>query len=584
MKNLWNLLPFIVMITCAMFMGTFSDIHELFLEPYRSSGSDMANTVRYSIQNTACTSILQVLLTFNAFFSAFFVFRYLFTQNQNRTIHMLPLTRTSLFATNVCSGFVAMAAPIVFCGLFNGFYVLAKGFSFFYVLPWMGITLGFSLFFYSLAVFTVMLTGHIIALPVLYVFINFCYYIITTFLTLLAAPLIYGVNLSVSDYTNTVLSPFLQFHKVLYCSWEQTGYTDRCIMWTVIYSIAGVALLATALILYRKRPLETQGEPIIFKKIQSIFHFIGTFLGAGLLCIILKSIFFNTVDYCIYISRKQTYIIFALFLISAVISYYLLKMLLDKTVHVFRSRCISLILCLGLSIAVFAMLKLDITGIESRIPDVADISTIEINYDDMPIITEDEESFNQILNLHQNLIDSKQILTDCAQNSGINYALHTIDIYYKLKDGKTMCRTYYFAYEDDDSVPDSLLPLLDKTRHLFENSSLLTSTLDRLSEDTVLDSIDIYRNSSEEGIPYSFSGNSYNKFLDAVRKDIQSGHVRLNIIPDETDSGDDTYYINLNYEVPYSDNYSNNYYWINLAATGDDSQTIQFLDKIEPEE
>ena len=584
-KNIWQAFPLLLTITFTIFIISFSEIHAIFQDSYyisTISGSITKELVRSSIQDNACDTIFQLVLIFNSFCSAFWVFRYLYSQRQSRTLHMLPLTRSSLFVTNICSGFVLIALPLVFSALINGFYILAKGYSFFYVLPWMGITLGFSLFFYSLTVFTVMLTGHIVALPVMYVFLNFGYYF-TRAILILAGPLIYGTELSAMENSISVFSPYIYLRSRLSYNWSGACYSNSGTHAVILYSITAIVILAISLFMYRRRPLEAGGDPVVFKKIQPVFHFLGTLLGGSILCIILTTFFINTQGNYLYTTNGRKLGLLILFLVCSILCYYVIKMLLYKTIHVFKTGYIAPGIYLCAAVIIFALLNYDVFGIEKRIPDQSEILSAELDYNSYPLIVDDKESIALLMDLHRQFIDSKQQVMEAADTMNSADYSYAISICYHLKNGGTLSRTYYLAESDEGTVSKTLMPIQKQLQQLYDNSELLLETVDKLSGENSLDNINVYLLNSDDSDMYyaqdsgMVSTGSNTQFLDALRSDIRSGALKLNIYSGITSTQEGLYYTDLQYTVTDPSKYAQNAYWLEFVVTDDCTNLLQLF-------
>lgn len=177
-KDLIKMIPLVLVIGFLLFAVAYSELKGLFHGHYiadidTGTFKITGNLVKNTFNTLACDGFMMVLLVFYSFCCGVSLFRYLYSHRQCNTIHALPMSRDGMFCTHVLSGLVLLALPLISTALIIGAYIAANGFSFTYVLPWLGVTFGFSLFFFSLTVFTLMLTGHIIALPIMYVFLNF---------------------------------------------------------------------------------------------------------------------------------------------------------------------------------------------------------------------------------------------------------------------------------------------------------------------------------------------------------------------------------------------------------------------------
>lgn len=104
------------------------------------------------------------------------VFFYLYQNRSANMIHALPVSRKELYVTNVVSGFLFLIVPQILTFVITAFVCFARDISRLeYLLYWLLMTMGMSLFAYAGAIVIGMLTGQLLAVPIFYVIANFLY-------------------------------------------------------------------------------------------------------------------------------------------------------------------------------------------------------------------------------------------------------------------------------------------------------------------------------------------------------------------------------------------------------------------------
>ena len=92
-------------------------------------------------------------------------------------IHAFPVDRTQLFGTNVVSGFAFLAVPQTISCLLLVIVALCHGVSeVYYVAYWWLLALGTDIVAFSIVTFCAMFTGHLLALPVYAIVLNYFSY------------------------------------------------------------------------------------------------------------------------------------------------------------------------------------------------------------------------------------------------------------------------------------------------------------------------------------------------------------------------------------------------------------------------
>lgn len=168
---------------------------------------------------------------------AMFLFSYLFTARNSNMMHTYPVDRMSLFATNYISGMLFLLIPLLVSAFLALMVGAAHGAATGEVVKnyfiWMGTVTIENIFFFSLSVCVLMFVGNIIAVPVLYVILNFLYMGIMMTMEWMVNAVSYGIEtFSVSRSLGRILTP-------IYCLMRIDIYKGTGENWEMLYSSEG---------------------------------------------------------------------------------------------------------------------------------------------------------------------------------------------------------------------------------------------------------------------------------------------------------------------------------------------------------
>lgn len=404
-------------------------------------------------------------------------------------IHAFPLRREGWYLTHVVSGLLmGLVPPLV---IVLTLMPMMGQFWFTGLLCWGGIALHY-LFFFGLAVFCMMCTGNRFASTAVYGILNFLSMITHWFAKTIYIPLLPGVraNTSVFDRFCPIVElvrrddyfPINHAEDCPLCQYQKPGYgmlvdggTHKYVFqglgsdWSYLLILAGVglALLVGALLLYRIRHLERAGDFMAFKPMKPMFLTIYA-LCVG--CVL----FYLAYE----ISGAGTGYFF--FAIGLLLGYFTGKMLLERTIRVFKGKN-----WMGLGIlyaaVIFSLLLtwIDPVGISRRIPKAEKVEAVylydgrlsdyQINnpdhtriFDELAAIS-DPEKIETVRQTHRLLLKGHN-----AQGGGNGYC--PVTLHYVLKNGARITRTYYVSYQND--AYRQVLDYLRRPDSLFGVSSL----------------------------------------------------------------------------------------------------------------
>ncbi|MBQ3543302.1 MAG: hypothetical protein IJA45_09300 [Oscillospiraceae bacterium] len=334
------------------------------------------NLVDYDPDTAAMTlgeafGALGVLNFLYAALCAQLLFGDLFQSRLCNALHAMPLKRGDWFFSHVAAGLSFSLVPNTVCAL----VIMQFLEEFWFVsLFWLGaMTLEF-LFFFGLAVLSVFCVGSRFAMVAVYGILNFLSLLALWFAKTVFEPLLFGLYVSAEPFY--VLSPVVQLamgqeyicFERLAGDWVFTGLGDG---WGYLLILAGIGLGlgALALLLYRRRALETAGDFMAVRSLAPVFCAVYTLTVVALFAA-MGELFMGEMIY--------------FFPIGFLVGFFTSQMLLRRTVKVFTRKVFLWFgIFAGVLAACVALLILDPTGYSRWIPEPSQVVKVEIS-DNLP--------------------------------------------------------------------------------------------------------------------------------------------------------------------------------------------------------
>lgn len=373
--------------------------------------------------------------------AAMAVFSYLYNNRAAGMIHALPVRREGLFVTGYLSGLVCLLGPNVLVWLLTlGAEGLCSGYVDLYTVSvWFAAQSGMCIFFYSFAVFCAMFTGHLLALPAFYGIFNFLAALLMLLFDVLFEPFLFGYAGMTSTAEDTVLwlTPFV--HMIEAVRWRNPGTGHRLFGVTelVIYTAAGLVFAALALLVYRKRHIETAGDVVSVAVMRPIFKY-GVALCSGL--------FFGYWLYALF-GFEAPFGLMGSLLLWTFIGYFVAEMLLKKSFRVWKAwrGCAVLLVLVAVGLV---CLRTDAFGFVTRVPAANNVVSVTADgmgsypYDmgrSFEFTTEDPTLIEKTVNLHRAIVDAHKN-PDPGQGKDSDYI--RLHVTYTLANGTVMRRSY----------------------------------------------------------------------------------------------------------------------------------------------
>ncbi len=375
---------------------------------------------------------------------------YLYSPRACCMVNALPMRREETYFTAVLTGIAPMLAADVLAWLvLLAVFGRVEGIDPGHIHLWLGLVLLGNVAFYGFACFCGVLTGNTVVLPLVYVALGFAAWVVENTVRELLSVLVYGYTWQGVAFG--WLSPIpCTFNTVQVFRWAAAnGAPDEDLTWYVGgvpylagLCAAGIALAVLAVLILKKRHMETAGDIVAVPVLRPIFR-VCMALGTGLVLATFGSdAFFG--------NRPTALAVILMLVLGAALGYFMAQALIKKTLRVFKHGWGQLaLICLCLALP-FILAKLDVTGYETRIPDPAQVAQVSLGYSTANKLTE-RDSVLAVEEFHRRLIEHK------AENEKARRRVYTmIPLAYTLRDGTTVERLYRIpnderAWGDPDS-------------------------------------------------------------------------------------------------------------------------------------
>ena len=350
------------------------------------------------------------------------LFNYIHTSASAGVIHGLPIRRGTLFSTKLISAAMILSLPILINAGIMFFMSTSFEFSTFLsttaVGEWLFEGIVYTMLFVSLTMVVSMMTGSSAATLIF----SFGFLILPAVLILFVQNImdveIYGYVYEYKDWLSKT-----------YVSFKEEAQNERLI----VYAIVSFIFIFLAYWLYKKRKLEVSGEILAFSWLKPAFIGIvaifGSIFGYGCFAGILN----------------KTGIIWVMPLgVASIIA----AVMIEKKKFTFRGLLIPVIVYSVCALGITAVVEFDLTGFERKIPEVAEVETVNVSFSTG---TEDiffrEEDILDVIDVHKYFISQKDV----------KKGTDTILISYNLKNDEVIKREYNIDINTDMEILDNII-------------------------------------------------------------------------------------------------------------------------------
>ena len=410
-------------------------------------------------------------------FAAMAVWSYLMSGRTVGLMHALPVTRTQAFFSHVLSALGALTAGNVLIFLLTA--LCSAGFSYVdwaALGTWLLLTELMALFFFALGSLCAMVTGWLLAVPVLYGAMNVIALLLYAVISTMTQMFYFGYSNSDIPEFITWLTPVgriwdavanggaqpieVQFREPIGTqSYHRFQLPASAFSTCIIYAAVGIALLALVWWLYKKRPSETAGDAMSFRWLRPIARWsIGLCGGLGL------GLFLN---YVILGSSFAGLLICQL--VMGVICFFAAQMLLQKKFRIFNKRwwleTAAMVLVLA---AVTVCVKLDITGYQHRVPDAEDVTSVRFSASYADFTADDPAAVESVISLHRAILEQYDETGERLENQTYldtegGPTTRYVRVDYQLRNGTSLCREWRVSIVNGSDVHRLLTQLVNRT-------------------------------------------------------------------------------------------------------------------------
>ena len=356
----------------------------------------------------------------------------LFSAKHCNALHAMPLRRECWYVTHIVSGLLFSLAPNLLMTLVAA-AILGTGWS--VAFWWLLAVMLQYLFCFGLAVLSALCVGNRFAMVLVYGIINFLSMILYWFYYSIYEPLLYGVKCGKDIFTR--LCPVWSHAEMGYDLLVINRLTETHLVDTVefgegwgcyaVYAAIGAAMLGLALLLYRRRKLESAGDFMAVRPLEPVFLGLYTLSMAAFF-----QMFANLFE-------QSEYVFLGL---GIIIGFFTGRMLLMRTIRVFQLKGIlACILCGVVFAASMVLTALDPLGVTRYVPKAGDVAGVYVtpsqyNYSNSGVLRMEEPAqVEKAVALHQ------AILTGGRKWDSDTDTM-SICVSYVLKNGKTVRRYY----------------------------------------------------------------------------------------------------------------------------------------------
>ena len=415
--------------------------------------------VRDFLLNTGFTGGLIMSALF-AVFSAMAVWSFLYNTRSTHGMACLPVRREGVFASAVLAGllpYLTVNAVIAVLALLVQLVigVLAIG----AVLQWFALASLSYLFFYGFATLCAQLTGNLLVLPAVYAVLNFVFVGAELLARNLCSIFVYGMNQDMDVFALKWLSPFvailMRCRVTSHSVWNGEYYTyggSYFHGWQIliIYAVIGLLLLIPALLLYRRRRMETAGDVVAVNVLKPVFRWCMAVGCALCLAALVCTLFWENGNAFDIGSVSCLVSVIVTMLIGAFLGWFIAEMLIKKSFRVFSRRDAhwgGLGICAVIIVALALACELDLFGYEKFVPNPTNVESVTLWCSGEFAELDDPESIWEVTALHESIVQNKRYHEANSYHSAV--ACNTVKLTYSLRSGRLVARQYDVYYEPE---------------------------------------------------------------------------------------------------------------------------------------
>jgi len=417
------------------------------------------NTIYDSVTASVVVSAIFAVLL------AMTLYGYLMNSRSVGLMHSLPVNRTKQFFNHFLVGveiftLVHVVTVIISVLVMSGYGVIAwEG-----ILTWFAVAELTSLFFFSLATLCAMVTGWVIAIPVIYVGVNAMFVAFYGLLQMMFDMFYWGYSSTDFPVLISWLTPFYRLIDLVsntYVYREGMEYAEHHLSpegWTalIVYTLVAVVFTVVAWLFYKARRSESAGDAIVFDWLRPIVLYVMSVvggLGFGFLLYYLMDL----------ANSESLLALLVCQIIGGLVVYFAVQMLLQKSFKVFNRRgWLGAALLAVMLIVISAVVKFDLLGYERFVPEEDKVVSVDFNGSMMAeyIYTEDAERIAKITAIHRAILAQGEDNAWEWEEVPNSFRCH-FSIDYDLTNGTHIRRNYNLTVEKGSELHQAMNEFLN---------------------------------------------------------------------------------------------------------------------------
>lgn len=487
---------------------------------YKREGIPFTLSTSYGLY-VAAASFIPLMMFIYTILVAMATWSYMFSTRSVSMMHSIPVSRNSLYLTNILSALTMLLGPLVLFGVVYELIDIYLGSGdVCALLVFWAISIGETIILFAIATLSAMITGNLFALPLLFIVLNYLASGIELLVDYFATGYIFGYS---GDYKGVFefLSPIvLLTNKIDYEFISDNSTKLYGTPYAIIYGLAGIVLLFICGFIYRKRRSEAAGETICVAFLKPFF----TVIFSGSVAILLGRFLYYILGFNP-ISYQEVPITFMV-LFSGVVGYFGATMLLKRTLAVFNKKSL-----VGLLVTLFSLLvictvsSVDVFDLENKIPNEEEIAFVSVSYANCSFDLSDSDGINLARDLHKHFIDDKDVIIKSSSQSGMGY--YACNFTYTLKNGSTVERIYPLSPDNELLQKSSCKAALQA---FFNNPYVILKNLDDMQRNGNFTYASVWGDTIRG---YSFEDPiEIQSLCEAIKTDIRNGNYYFPIDTD----------------------------------------------------
>ncbi len=361
---------------------------------------------------------------------AMMLFGDLYKSRLCNALHAMPVRREGWFFTHVTAGLLFCIVPNTLLAI--GLAPVLENYWYLSFLM-LGISVMQYVAFFGMAVFAVMCAGNKVGMGAIYGALHGWPLLLYGIISEYFHPITYGLRADEDLFLK--LSPFGHLFEMEYVDID-TYYDIEArsflkdivgenILIVAVFAMFGLLLMGAALLLYRRRKLETAGDFIAIRPVAVVFQV--------LLCMV-------TALLCKGISED-----YVIGFIGIALGFFAGKMLLQKKANVFQKRSFAICgIILVSSVALLLTARWDPLRLTWKVPKAEQVKSVQVwkysSYGYPIMDAQEQEDIELVLQIHQKLVEERPE----------TYLYNPVIIEYTLQNGSKLKRYYPVMVEDLD--------------------------------------------------------------------------------------------------------------------------------------